>query len=165
VFWAHPARAFAFTSAHRMSEAPETRRAAGGTPAKDHAWNTVRSAQQSWAGAMRTHELAPPDAGFRDRLRNLSEAASAMRDAHSEALAAGLAWRPIEGSGRARPPYELRPGTGRRGPDELWTRFDAAVAELNAAGAGDNLADVVAGYTAVSEAARALADALEAGGD
>jgi hypothetical protein len=37
------------------------------------------------------------------------------------------------------------------------------VAELDAAGAGDNLADIVAGYAAVSEAARALADALEAG--
>ena len=163
--WVYPARAFVCTSAHRMSEAPEARRAVSGAPAKDHAWYTVRSAEQSWAAAMRTHELAPPDAGFRDRLRSLSEAASAMRDAHSEALAAGLAWRPIEGSGRARPPYELRPGTGRRGPDELWTRFDAAVAELNAAGAGDNLADVVAGYAAVAEAARALADVLQAGAE
>ena len=72
---------------------------------------------------------------------------------------------PIKGSEHARPPHELRPGTGRRGPDELWTRFDEAVAQLNAAGAGDSLADVVAGYAAVSEAARALADALEAGGD
>jgi sugar (pentulose or hexulose) kinase len=88
-----------------------------------------------------------------------------MRDAHAQSLEAGLAWRPIEGSERARPPYELRPGTGRRGPDELWTRFDEAVAQLNAAGAGDNLADVVAGYAAVSEAARALAVALEAGGE
>jgi hypothetical protein len=148
-----------------MSEAPETRRDAGDTPAKDHAWSIVRSAQQSWAGAMRTHELAPPDAGFRDRLRNLSDAASAMRDAHARALEAGLAWRPIKGSEHARPPYELRPGTGRRGPGEVWTRLDEAVAELNAAGAGDNLADVVAGYAAVSEAARALADALEAGSE
>jgi sugar (pentulose or hexulose) kinase len=88
-----------------------------------------------------------------------------MRDAHAEALEAGLACRPIEGSGRARPPYELRPGTGRRGPDELWTRFDEAVAELNAAGAGDSLADVVAGYAAVSEAADALADALRLAAD
>jgi hypothetical protein len=146
-----------------MSEAPETRRAASGAPAKDHAWSTVRSAQESWAEAMRTHELAPPDAAFRNRLSSLSEAARAMRDAHAQSLEAGLAWRPIEGSARARPPYELRAGTGRRGPDELWTRFDEAVAQLNAAGAGDNLADVVAGYAAVSEAARALADALEAG--
>jgi hypothetical protein len=80
-------------------------------------------------------------------------------------LEAGLAWRPIKGAERARPPYELRPGTGRRGPKELWIRFDRAVANLNEAGASDRLADVVAGYAAVSEAARALADALESAGE
>jgi hypothetical protein len=148
-----------------MSEAPSTRRARDATAAKEEAWGTVRSAQESWAGAMRTHQLAPPDAGFRDRLRNLSEAARAMRDAHAQALEAGLAWRPIKGSDHARPPYELRPGTGRRGPSELWTRFDAAVVQLNEAGAGDGLADVVAAYAAVSAAAGALADGLEPGGE
>jgi hypothetical protein len=148
-----------------MSEAPSRRRAGDAAAAKEEAWGTVRSAQESWAGAMRTHQLAPPDAGFRDRLRNLSEAARAMRDAHAQALDAGLAWRPMKGSDHARPPYELRPGTGRRGPAELWTRFDEAVALLNEAGAGDSLAGVVAGYAAVSEAAGALADALEPGGE
>ena len=114
---------------------------------------------------MRAHELAPPDAAFRDRLRQLSEAASAMCDSHAQALAAGLAWRPVKDSEHARPPYELRPSTGRRGPHELWTRFDEAVAGLNEAGAGDSLADVVAAYAAVSEAAGALADALEPGAE
>lgn len=125
----------------------------------------MRGAQQAWAAAMRTHQLAPPDAGFRDRLRALADAASAMREAHQQALEAGLAWRPVKGSERARPPYELRAGTGRRGPDELWARFDEAVAQLNDAGAGDSLAQVVAGYAAVSDAARAVADALEATGE
>jgi hypothetical protein len=148
-----------------MSEAPSTGRAGDAAAAKGEAWGTVRSAQESWAGAMRTHQLAPPDAGFRDRLRNLSEAARSMRDAYAQALDAGLAWRPLKGSDLARPPYELRPGTGRRGPGELWTRFDEAVAGLNEAGAGDSLADVVAAYAAVSEAAGALADALEPGGE
>jgi hypothetical protein len=148
-----------------MSDVPSARPDAGAAAAKDHAWQTVGSAQQAWAEAMRAHELAPPDAAFRDRLRQLSEAASAMRDSHARALEAGLAWRPVKDSERARPPYELRPGTGRRGPHELWTSFDDAVARLNEAGAGDNLADVVAGYAAVSEAAGALADALEPGGE
>ena len=148
-----------------MSEVGGERRATGGSVAKDDALRTARSAQQAWAGAMRTHALAPPDAGFRDRLRNLADAASAMRDAHARALESGLAWRPIKGTEHARPPYELRRGTGRRGPDELWTRFDEAVAQLNAAGARDSLGDIVAGYAAVSEAARALADALEANGE
>jgi hypothetical protein len=149
-----------------VTEVPEERREArGGAGRKDEAWNAVREAQPAWAGAMRSHELAPPDAGFRGRLRALSEAARAMRDAHARALEAGLAWRPVEGSGRARPAYELRPGTGRRGPEELWERFDAAVERLNRAGAGDSLADLVAAYAAVAEAAGALADALEAGGE
>ena len=148
-----------------MSEVPEAQpehRAAG---PKDDAWSAVRDAQSAWAGAMRWHELAPPNAGFRDRLRALSEAADAMRATHARALEAGLAWRPIEGSERARPPYELRSGTGRRGPDDLWERFDAAVERLNKAGAGDSLADLVAAYAAVAEAAGALADALEAAGE
>jgi hypothetical protein len=138
----------------------EVRPAAG--EGKDRAWGAVREAQASWAGAMRAHEMAPPDPGFRARLRALSQAAGAMRDTHARALDAGLAWRPVDGSDRARPPYELRPGTGRRGPEELWVRFDQAVAQLNAAGAGDSLAEVVAAYAAVAGAAQALADALEA---
>ena len=88
-----------------------------------------------------------------------------MRDAHARALDAGLAWRPVAGSYRARPPYELRPGTGRRGPEELWTRFDAAVERLNVAGAGDSLAEIVAAYSALAEAAGALTEALEAAGE
>jgi hypothetical protein len=95
----------------------------------------------------------------------MSEAAAAMRDAHARALEAGLAWRPVPGSERARPPYELRPGTGRRGPEELWARFDAAVARLNAAGSGDSLVEMVAAYGEVAQAAGALADALEAAGE
>jgi hypothetical protein len=145
-----------------VSEMSSERRTVRAAVAKDDAWGAVHSAQEAWAGATRAHQLAPPDPGFRDRLRNLADAASAMRDAYAQALEAGLAWRPIKGSEHARPPYELRPGTGRRGPDELWTRFDEAVAQLNEAGARNRLGDLVAGYAAVSEAARALADALEA---
>ena len=148
-----------------MSEVPEAQDEARAAGPKDDAWIAVREAQSAWAGAMRSHELAPPDAGFRDRLRALSEAADAMRATHARALEAGLAWRPVEGSERARPPYELRPGTGRRGPDGLWARFDDAVERLNHAGASDSLADLVAAYAAVAEAAAALADALEAADD
>jgi hypothetical protein len=132
---------------------------------KQAAWDAVRDAQASWAGAMRAHELAPPDPLFRSRLQALSAAAAAMRDAHTRALEAGLAWRPVAGSNRAKPPYELRAGTGRRGPEELWTRFDAAVERLNVAGGGDNLAEIAAAYSAVADSAGALAEALEAAGE
>ena len=77
---------------------------------------------------------------------------------------AGLAWRPIADSEQAKTrTYELRTGTGRRGPHELWTRFDAAVERLNEAGAGDSLSDVVDGHNAVADAASQLADALDEG--
>ena len=148
-----------------MSELPDERAGTPAADAKQHAWTSVAGARASWSGAMRAHEQAPPDPGFRDRLRALAEAAAAMRDAHKQALQAGLAWRPIADSERARPPYELRPGTARRGPAELWTRFDAAVQRLNQAGAGDNLADVVDAYAAVAQAAAELADALQAAGE
>jgi hypothetical protein len=145
-----------------VSELPDEQAGTTATGAKEHAWTSVNDARASWSGAMRAHEQAPPDPGFRDRLRALAEAAAAMRDAHARALQAGLAWRPIADSERARPPYELRPGTGRRGPAELWTRFDAAVYQLNEAGAADNLADIVDAYAAVAQAASELADALHA---
>ena len=148
-----------------MSEMPQERAGSPARGAKEQAWTSVNQARASWSGAMRAHEQAPPDPGFRDRLRALADAAAAMRDAHARALDVGLAWRPVADSERARPPYELRPETGRRGPPELWTRFDAAVRQLNQAGAGDNLGDVVAAYAAVARAASELADALQAAGE
>jgi hypothetical protein len=148
-----------------VSELPDQRAGTPATGAKEHAWTSVNDARASWSGAMRTHEQAPPDPGFRDRLRALAQAAATMRDAHARALHAGLAWRPVADSERARPPYELRPGTGRRGPPDVWTRFDAAVQQLNEAGAGENLADVVGAYAAVAQSASELADALQAAGE
>ena len=148
-----------------MSELPDERVGAQAEGAKEHAWTSVDAARASWSGAMRAHEQAPPDPGFRDRLRALADAAAAMRDAHARALDAGLAWRPVADSERARPPYELRPGTGRRGPAELWTRVDAALHGLNQAGAGDNLGDVVDAYAGVAHAASELADAPQAAGE
>jgi len=120
----------------------------------------VRQAGNSWADAMRAHKLAPPDAGFAARLRALSEAAADEQVAWEHAHAAGLLWRPIPGAENAEPPYELRPGTGRRGPAELWSRFDTAVARLNQAIAGSDAAAVADAFGEMSEAAGGLADAI-----
>lgn len=121
----------------------------------------VRQAASNWADAMRAHVLAPPDAGFASRLRTLSEAAATEQEAWEEAHRAGLLWRPVPGAENAKPPYELRPGTGRRGPDDLWRRFDSAVAVLNHAITGSNAAEVAAAFDDFSEAAGALADAVQ----
>jgi hypothetical protein len=120
----------------------------------------VRQAGSDWAEAMRTHKLAPPDAGFAGRLRGLADAAAREQVAWEHAHAAGLMWRPVPGAEQAEPPYELRPGTGRRGPQDLWERFDAAVAGLNRAITGSNAATVADAFGELSEAAKALADAV-----
>lgn len=121
----------------------------------------VRQAGNEWAEAMRAHKLAPPDAGFAARLRALAEAAGREQVAWEHAHAAGLMWRPIPGAENAEPPYELRPGTGRRGPADLWPRFDASVAGLNRAITGSNAAEVADAFGELSEAAGALAEAVD----
>jgi hypothetical protein len=121
----------------------------------------VRHARDGWAAAMRAHKLAPPDAGFAGRLRDLSEAAATEQVTWEHAHAAGLLWRPVPGAENALPPYELRPATGRRGPTELWERFDAAVAALNRAITGSNAAEVADAFGDVADIAGALADAVD----
>ena len=120
----------------------------------------VRQAANEWAEAMRAHKLAPPDAEFASRLRSLAEAAAREQVAWEHAHAAGLLWRPVPGAEHADPPYELRPGTGRRGPEDLWARFDQAVAALNAAITDSDSAAVADAFGELSASAAALADAV-----
>lgn len=117
----------------------------------------VRHAGVSWAEAMRAHKLAPPDDGFADRLRKLSEAAAAEELAWRHAHEAGMRWHPVPGAAGAEPPYELRPGTGRRGPEDLWLHFDGAVSEMNRAIAGSDSLEVATAFGAIAEAAAKLA--------
>jgi hypothetical protein len=125
-----------------------------------HVMRAVRQAGAGWAQAMREHMLAPPDPGFAARLRTLADAAASEQVAWEHAHAAGLLWRPVPGAESAQPPYELRPGTGRRGPAELWARFDEAVATLNRAITGSSAAGVADAFGEISEAAAALAETI-----
>jgi hypothetical protein len=117
---------------------------------EDRAQRAFRDAQEEWRRALESHRLAPPDAGFSARLADLASAAAAEAAACREADAAGFEWPPHRASAN-KPPYELQPGTGRRGPDELWRVFDAAVAELNRAATGPDLIEVA---TALRRACR-----------
>jgi hypothetical protein len=135
-----------------VSEDPDPRRA--------EIRQAVRDASSGWAEAMRAHKMAPPDAGFAARLRGLAEAAREEQIAWRQAHDAGLLWRPIPGAESAQPPHELRPGTGRRGPPELWERFDQAVADLNRMISGSDAAAVADAFGEMAEAAGALADAV-----
>jgi hypothetical protein len=131
-------------------------------PQQAQIMRAVRQAGTDWAEAMRAHKLAPPDPGFAARLRSLAEAAAREQLAWEHAHGAGLLWRPVPGAERAQPPYELRPGTGRRGPEDLWERFDAAVAALNSAITGSSSANVADAFGELSDVAAVLADAVAA---
>ncbi len=125
-----------------------------------HVMRLVRHASAGWAEAMRAHKMAPPDDAFAERLRKLSEAAATEQVAWERAHSTGLMWRPVPGAERAAPPYELRPGTGRRGPEELWIRFDTAVTQLNQSIAGSSAAEVARAFGEMAEAAADLSDAV-----
>jgi len=127
---------------------------------EDRAQAVFRAAQEAWRAALESHRLAPPDAGFSGRLRALAAAASGEAAACREAEAAGFEWPPHRASA-SKPPYELQPGSGRRGPEELWRAFDGAVVELNRAASGTELLDVAAAYEALARVAGELAAAVE----
>jgi hypothetical protein len=127
---------------------------------EERAQSAFRAAQEEWRRALESHRLAPPDAGFSARLGALASAAAAEALACREADAAGFEWPPHRASAN-KPPYELQPGTGRRGPEELWQAFDAAVAELNRVATGTDLVEVSSAYDALAAAAAQLATAVE----
>jgi hypothetical protein len=68
----------------------------------------------------------------------------------------------VPGAASAEPPHELRPGTGRRGPEDLWLHFDSAVMEMNRAISGSSALEVSNAFGAVSEATAELAHAVAA---
>ena len=127
---------------------------------EDSAQAAFRDAQEAWRDALETHRLAPPDNGFSVRLSGLAAAARAEAQACRVADAAGFEWPPHRASSSA-PPHELQPGSGRRGPEELWRRFDGAVSELNRAATGTDLLAVAVAYDELAEVAGELAVAVE----
>jgi hypothetical protein len=120
------------------------------------------AAAVTWAEAMRAHIMAPPDPEFASRLRGLADAAKTRARAARVADAAGLKWVAQPGALNSQPPYELRPGTGRAGPAELWDRFDSCVAAYNRAVAGISAAAVADAAEGLADAAAAIADAVDA---
>jgi hypothetical protein len=118
-----------------------------------------QDAREAWRTALRDHVLAPPDAGFSGRLAHLADAAAQRAAACEAAHKDGFEWPPTHGG--AKPPYELQPGTGRRGPDELWHRFDEAVAEIDRVSEGRSMRAVGHAYAELADIAAQLAKAVE----
>lgn len=119
-----------------------------------------QTAQRGWISALRAHRVAPPDAGFSARLKELSKAAHAEAEICWRAHAAGYSW-PRHRAAGSEPPYELRPESGRRGPEIAWQRFDAAVEALNRATATTSLDRVGSAYEEMAAAAGILAGEIE----
>jgi hypothetical protein len=118
-----------------------------------------QNARAAWRAALRDHVLAAPDAGFSARLAGLAAAARQRAEALEAAHRDGFAWPPAAGG--ASPPYELRPGTGRRGSAQLWERFDEAVAELDRVSEGRSLRAVARAYADLGDVASDLAWTVE----
>jgi hypothetical protein len=118
-----------------------------------------QEAREVWRSALREHVLAPPDSGFCARIANLATAAARRATACEAAHKDGYEWPAARGG--AKPPYELQPGTGRRGPAALWERFDEAVAELDRVSEGRSMRAVGRAYAELAELAAELAKAVE----
>ncbi len=121
----------------------------------------MQAAGRNWESALDAHALAPPDAGFPARLRALSTAAAEQAAAFELAAQGGLGWRSrvIEGDFQLAP--ELTPGMTRPGPEELWRRFDEAVAGLATALAGSSPVGLAAAFSELSEVSGLLAGDLQ----
>jgi hypothetical protein len=117
----------------------------------------MQTAGRSWEAALDAHVLAPPDRNFPVRLRQLSDAAAEEAAAFELAARGGLGWRSraIEGEFVLAP--ELAPGMNRPGPEDLWERFDHAVAALGQALSGSSPAALAAAFSELSEVAGVLA--------
>lgn len=122
----------------------------------------VRLADVRWSEALEASLEAPPDLGFAQRVRAIAKAAEQEAAALRHADQMGLAFRPHPGAGNMQLSHELRPGArSRRGPTDLWDRFDGAVAELGEALEGVALSAVARAFGELSEIAFELAAEIE----
>jgi hypothetical protein len=125
----------------------------------NEAFSRLRAAELVWNNALDDHQLAPPDAGYARRLEQLAKAAAAQQSSYEYAAEQGLGWTPSPG-GEYLLPHELRPDSGRRGPQALWARFDRAASELDKALHGDSVSAIAAAFGELSAAAGELAGSV-----
>lgn len=122
---------------------------------------TFRGGMATWADAVEAHKQAPPDLDFGARLAALAEGANEAARVCRVADAAGFQWPPAR-KADSEPPYELRAGTGRRGPEELWQRFDQTITRLSTVASGTNMLEVARAYEELAAIAAELSDAVQA---
>jgi hypothetical protein len=122
----------------------------------------VQLADHRWGEALEASVEAPPDQGFGRRVLAIANAAEQEAAALRHADMLGLAHRPHPDARNMQLSHELRPGAqSRRGPAELWDRFDAAVADLGEALEGVALSAISRAFAELSDIARELAGEIE----
>ena len=117
----------------------------------------------------RYRALAPDLRGYGDSetkpldatrgLRDFADACESQQIACEYAAQEGLGWEPLPPARRL-PPPELRPDSGRRGPAELWARFDPAWEDLGKALEGISLPAVARAFGELAIIARDLSAAV-----
>jgi hypothetical protein len=144
----------------QMSKSSTVRRNAA-VPSDSQILSEYERGMHAWAAAIDAHKMAPPDRGFAGRLAALAHGAGEAARVCREAGEAGFEW-PSARKADSAPPHELRPDTGRRGPEVLWRRFDRAVGQLRMMAAGTDMLDVASAYEELAAIAGELARAVEA---
>jgi hypothetical protein len=125
----------------------------------ERAINNMNAADHTFRAALRQHRLAPPDDGFSRRLKDFADACESEQIACDYAAREGLGWEPMPAARRS-PPPELRPDSGRRGPSELWAKFDTAWEDLAKALEGISLPAVARAFDELAIVARELSSAV-----
>jgi excisionase family DNA binding protein len=119
-------------------------------------------AEYEWEIALEQSRMAPPDARFASRIRQIALAASRRAAAIRECMDdPGFVWKPIPDSTGMRLSYELRPGGARPGPKDAWDRVDRVVTRLGIALEGDSGSAVANALRDLSSAMTGVADAIE----
>jgi hypothetical protein len=125
----------------------------------ERAINNMNAADHTLRAALRQHRLAPPDAAFPRRLKDFADACESQQIACDYASQEGLGWEPLPPARRL-PPPELRPDSGRRGPGELWAKFDHAWEDLGRALEGISLPAVARAFGELATTVRELSETV-----
>jgi excisionase family DNA binding protein len=121
----------------------------------------LQLADEAWEDAQEASENAPPDPGFPHRVRALAEGCERQAKSLGEAARVeGFAWTPLPGHRDMILSHELRPGSNRPGPADLWEKFDRAVQRLGIAMEGNLMYVVAFQYRDLAAVMHKIADLL-----
>ena len=132
------------------------------TQARERRGQEYLMADYEWEIALEQSRMAPPDARFANRIRQIAQAAASRAASIRECMEdPEFVWRPTPESAGMTLSYELRPGGTRPGPKDAWDRFDRVVARLGTAMGDDSASAVASALRDLASAMNDVADAIE----